>query len=53
MTLDGEVIGRWGEKGDAPGQFSDSPHGIWIDSKGDIYVSEVVADRRFQKFARI
>ena len=53
MTLDGEVIGRWGEKGDAPGQFSDSPHGIWIDSNGDIYVSEVIADRRFQKFARI
>ena len=25
MTLEGEVIERWGEKGDAPGQFSDSP----------------------------
>ena len=53
MTLDGEIIGRWGEKGTAPGQFSDSPHGIWIDSKGDIYVSEVIAERRFQKFARV
>ena len=53
MTLDGEIIGRWGEKGTNPGQFSDSPHGIWIDSNGDIYVSEVIAERRFQKFVRI
>jgi len=53
MTLEGEVIGRWGEKGTAPGQFSDSPHGIWIDSHGDLYVSEVISEKRFQKFARI
>lgn len=53
ITLDGEIIGRWGEKGNAPGQFSDSPHGIWIDSNGDIYVSEVIAERRLQKFMRI
>ncbi|MBC8235565.1 hypothetical protein H8E77_38960 [bacterium] len=53
MNLEGEVLVRWGEKGDAPGQFSDSPHGIWVDSHGDIYVSEVVAEKRFQKFAKI
>ncbi|MBI1928726.1 hypothetical protein HYR99_31335 [Candidatus Poribacteria bacterium] len=53
MTVEGEVIGRWGEKGTAPGQFSDSPHGIWIDSHGDLYVSEVISEKRFQKFARI
>ena len=53
MTLDGEIIGRWGVKGTGPGQFSDSPHGIWIDSNGDIYVSEVIAERRLQKFKRI
>ncbi len=52
MTLDGEVLARWGEKGNAPGQFSDSPHGIWVDSQGSIYVSEVVAEKRLQKFVR-
>ena len=36
-----------------PGQFSDSPHGIWVDSRGDLYVSEVVAENRLQKFARM
>ena len=53
MTPEGEIIGQWGEKGTEPGQFSDSPHGIWIDSHGDLYVSEVISEKRFQKFARI
>jgi DNA-binding beta-propeller fold protein YncE len=53
MTLEGEIVERWGEKGTAPGQFSDSPHGLWVDSTGDVYISEVVAERRFQKFARV
>jgi sugar lactone lactonase YvrE len=26
MTLDGEILSRWGEQGDAPGQFAASPH---------------------------
>ncbi|MCZ6676875.1 MAG: peptidyl-alpha-hydroxyglycine alpha-amidating lyase family protein [Candidatus Poribacteria bacterium] len=53
MTLEGEIITQWGEKGTNPGQFSDSPHGIWIDSHGDIYVSEVVSEKRLQKFVRV
>ena len=53
MTTAGEVIGRWGEQGTGPGQFSDAPHGIWIDSHGDLYVSEVIAEKRLQKFARV
>ena len=53
MTPEGEIIGQWGKKGAEPGQFSDSPHGIWIDSHGDLYVSEVISEKRFQKFARI
>ncbi|HIC20127.1 TPA: 6-bladed beta-propeller [Candidatus Poribacteria bacterium] len=53
MTIEGQIIGHWGEKGTTPGQFSDSPHGIWIDSHGDVYVSEVIAEKRFQKFARV
>ena len=42
MDLDGEVITRFG--GDdpvLPGNFF-APHGIWADSKGDLYVAEVV-----------
>jgi sugar lactone lactonase YvrE len=53
MTLDGEIITQWGEKGEQPGQFSNSPHGIWVDSHGDVYISEVIADKRFQKFVRV
>ncbi len=53
MTLDGEIITQWGRQGEGPGQFSNSPHGIWIDSHGDVYISEVIAEKRFQKFVRV
>ena len=54
MTLDGEVITQWGsERGnEVPGLFYACPHGIWVDSHGDMYVSEVQADGRLQKFIR-
>ena len=54
MTLDGEVISQWGsERGSTvPGEFFACPHGIWLDSQGDIYVGEVQADARLQKFIR-
>jgi len=54
LTLDGEVISRWGsERGsEVPGEFYACPHGIWTDSHGDLYVSEVQADERLQKFIR-
>lgn len=52
-SLDGDLLGRWGEKGTAPGQFSDSPHGICVDSRGDVYVGEVINQGRLQKFARV
>lgn len=50
MTLDAEVMARWGSKGDAPDQFTDSPHSIWVDSHGDIYVSEVLGQNKLQKY---
>jgi len=53
VTLDGEPLVRWGEKGNNPGQFSDSPHGISMDSHGALYISEVVAEKRLQKFIRV
>lgn len=52
MSLDGTVLARWGEAGEEPGQFRDSPHSLWVDSRGDLYVSEVIGEDRLQKFAR-
>jgi sugar lactone lactonase YvrE len=52
-SLDGELLSRWGEKGSAPGQFSDSPHGLCVDSRGDLYVCEVISQGRLQKFALV
>jgi DNA-binding beta-propeller fold protein YncE len=53
LDPDGKLLGRWGEKGSAPGQFADMPHGVCVDSRGDLYVAEVVAPNLFQKFERI
>jgi DNA-binding beta-propeller fold protein YncE len=42
FSIDGELLARWGG-GDspcAPGDFF-APHDIWVDSLGDVYVSEV------------
>ena len=54
MTLDGEVISQWGSElgSTVPGEFLSGPHGIWLDSHGDLYVGEVQADARLQKFIR-
>lgn len=65
LTLDGEIQTRFGgEDAVVPGNFF-APHGIWADSHGDLYVSEVTysGGGRFglvpldtaslQKFARI
>jgi hypothetical protein len=52
LTLDGQVLSRWGSKGPAIDQFTDAPHSIWVDSRGDIYVSEVTSQDKLQKFVR-
>jgi DNA-binding beta-propeller fold protein YncE len=53
VTLEGNIIGQWGEeRSHAPGYFY-SPHGIWVDSEDSIYVAEVMLGARLQKFARI
>ena len=54
LTLDGEIIAQWGsERGSTvPGEFFACPHGIWVDSHDDLYVGEVQADGRLQKFIR-
>jgi len=39
--LDGNLLARWGGPDPcADGSFA-SPHGVWVDSHGDIYVAEV------------
>ena len=54
FNLDGRLLARWGEQGEGPGQFADHPHGLWLDSRGDLYVAEVpFLDNRLQKFARV
>jgi hypothetical protein len=53
VDLDGNVVGRFGsERSNDPGKFW-GPHGIWTDSGGDLYVSEVLGGARLQKFARV
>ena len=52
LTLDGEVRAQFGgAEPCAPGSFF-APHGIWADSRGDLYVGEVLTPNCFQKFVR-
>jgi DNA-binding beta-propeller fold protein YncE len=48
LDLKGQSLGHWGEKGTALGQFT-LPHGLCLDSKGAVYVTEVTG-QRVQKF---
>jgi DNA-binding beta-propeller fold protein YncE len=48
LGMDGKPIGRWGQKGSAPGQFN-SPHMICVDSRGSVYVADIL-NNRVQKF---
>lgn len=53
MDLDGQIRVQWGEHGDGVGQFSAGPHSGWVDSRGSLYVGEVVAHDRLTKFVRV
>jgi sugar lactone lactonase YvrE len=52
-TQDGKKLSQWGEKGSAPGQFANGPHGCWIDPEGSLYIGEVGGNNRLQKFRRV
>jgi len=55
FTTDGEVLAHLGSTTDRarePGKFL-SPHGIWADRHGDVYVTETLDGQRIQKFRRI
>jgi sugar lactone lactonase YvrE len=45
-----EVVGEFGRGGRQVGQML-RPHGMSVDSKGDLYVGEASTGRRVQKFA--
>lgn len=44
-TLEGELITKWGgaqkSENTGPGEFKGYPHGLWVDSHGDLYVGQV------------
>ncbi len=50
---DGNVFTRWGGEGSHdPGRLG-APHGIAVDSRGDICIGEVLEGQRIQKFVRV
>ncbi len=52
FTIDGKLITQWGggQSSGSPGEFLGWPHGICMDSHGDLYVCEVNTVGRIQKF---
>ncbi len=49
----GEILSQWGgERSHEAGLFW-APHGVAVDSHGDMYIGEVLEGRRLQKFARV
>jgi hypothetical protein len=50
--LDGELITRWPYQSVLSHEKEKSPHSIWVDSRGDIYIGEVVGEGGLQKFSR-
>jgi len=51
LTRSGKLLARFGRSGDGLGEFNGA-HGIWGDSQGNFYVSEVLKGRRIQKFIK-
>ena len=53
-SMGGELLTSWGggRPSRKPGEFLACPHGIWSDSRGDLYVGQVQADGQLQKFIR-
>ncbi len=54
-NFDRQLLSQWGGRttSDRPGEFVAFPHGIWVDSHGAVYVGEVQANARLQKFVRV
>ena len=52
VDMDGKMLSRFGEPGEGPGQFV-SPHGIWGDSGGNLYLCEVGRENSIFKLRRV
>lgn len=53
LDINGNLLTRWGGvESHEIGQFV-APHTAWTDSKGDLYVGEVLEGQRIQKFERL
>ncbi len=54
-SLDRQLLAQWGNRDvrrNAPYSFGGCPHGIWRDSRGDLYVSEVQIDGKLHKYVK-
>ena len=51
-SLDGTVLARLGGEGSENPDLFGAPHGVWTDSRGDLYVAEVLGSARLQKLVR-
>jgi DNA-binding beta-propeller fold protein YncE len=51
--LDGNILCIWEGRESDGGGVLENPHGIWVDSCGDIYVGEIVKAKRILKFVRL
>jgi sugar lactone lactonase YvrE len=56
FTLDGRPLAQWGSPlpSEMPGEFRGGPHGLWLDSNGDLYAGEVELgiEGRMHKYLR-
>jgi len=51
VTLEGEILSRFGSEGEAPGEFR-LPHGIGLGPDGTLYVTEIQG-QRIQRFVPV
>lgn len=54
LNMEGQVLARWGKDNPThePGYFF-APHTTATDSRGDLYIGEVLEGQRIQKFERV
>ncbi len=53
LDSDGNLLSRWGGDATKTSGLFTAPHGAAVDSRGDLYVGEVLEGSRLQKFARL
>jgi hypothetical protein len=51
-TPEGDLLARWQYESVTVNEDERSPHSVWVDSRGDIYVGEVIGDGGLQKYVR-